>query len=241
MADTLFISDLHLSQERPGTLGLFFRFLAEQAAQADTLYILGDLFDAWIGDDNDAPPIPQILGAMQQLTASGTRLYIMHGNRDFLIAEGFAAATGCKLLADTEMVTLAGTPTLLTHGDLLCTDDVDYQRARMLVRNPAFIDELMSKSIPERIALAAEFRKHSGEATSIKAADIMDVNQQTVERYMTEAGVTRLIHGHTHRPATHDFTLDGEQAQRIVLPEWHDDHGGFLRVNGDGLVSESFS
>jgi len=241
MSDTLFISDLHLSEERPDTLELFYRFLTEQATGAEALYVLGDLFDVWIGDDNESPPIPDILGAMKRVTDSGTQLCFMGGNRDFLVGEGFAEATGATLLGDTQILDLAGSPTLLTHGDLLCTDDVDYQNARKLLRNPALIQDFLTKSVPERLALAEEFREESGEATSLKAADIMDVNQQTVEQYMREAGVIRLIHGHTHRPATHDFTLDDQAAQRFVLPEWHEDHGGFLRAGANGLVPETFA
>jgi UDP-2,3-diacylglucosamine hydrolase len=241
MPDTLFISDLHLSAERPGTLELFYRFLTEQAAGAEALYVLGDLFDVWIGDDNATPPIPDILGAMKRVTASGTRLYFMGGNRDFLVGDGFAEATGATLLGDTQILDLQECPTLLTHGDLLCTDDVDYQNARKLLRNPALIQDFLTKSVPERLAMAEEFREESGEATSLKAADIMDVNQQTVEQYMREAGVTRMIHGHTHRPAIHDFTLDGQPAQRFVLPEWHDDRGGCLRAGADGLLPETFT
>lgn len=237
---TLFISDLHLSPERPGTLRLFFRFLDEQAAGAEHLYILGDLFDAWIGDDDETPPIPEILTAMRHCSERGTRLSFMHGNRDFLIGERFAEATGCSLLQDLTRLEIDGTPTLLMHGDLLCTDDHDYQQARKLLRSPAIIQELMEMSIPERIAMAAEFRKHSGEATSLKSSDIMDVNQQTVEHTMREQGVTRLIHGHTHRPASHRFELDEETVERIVLPEWHEQKGGYLKLDSKGLRSESF-
>lgn len=237
---TLFISDLHLSLERPGILRLFLRFLEEQAAGAEHLYILGDLFDAWIGDDDQTPPIPEILTAMRHCSERGTRLSLMHGNRDFLIGERFAGATGCSLLQDPTRLELEGPPTLLMHGDLLCTDDQDYQQARKLLRSPAFIQELMGKSIPERIAMAAEFRRRSGEATSLKSSDIMDVNQQTVEHTMREQDVTRLIHGHTHRPASHRFELDEKIVERIVLPEWHEQKGGYLKLDSKGLRSESF-
>jgi len=238
---TLFISDLHLSLEHPGTLRLFLRFLEEQAAGVEHLYILGDLFDTWIGDDDQTPPIPEILNAMRHCSERGTRLSFMHGNRDFLIGEQFVGATGCSLLRDPTRLELDGTPTLLMHGDLLCTDDQDYQQARKLLRSPAFIQELMRKSIPERTAMAAEYRRRSGEATSLKSSDIMDVNQQTVEHTMREQGVTLLIHGHTHRPASHRFELDGKIAERIVLPEWHEQKGGFLKLDSKGLRSESFS
>jgi len=237
----LFISDLHLSPQRPGTLRLFLRFLEEQAAGAEHLYILGDLFDAWIGDDDQTPPIPEILNAMRHCSERGTRLFFMHGNRDFLIGDGFARATGCSLLQDPTRLDLNGTPTLLMHGDLLCTDDEDYQQARKLLRSPPFIQELMRKSIPERIAMAAEFRTRSGEATSLKSSDIMDANQQTVELTMREQGVTRLIHGHTHRPASHRFKLDDKTAERIVLPEWHEQKGGYLRVDDRELTNAVFS
>ncbi len=238
--ESLFISDLHLTPERPGTLTLFNRFLQEKAVSADQLYILGDLFDAWIGDDFDAPPIPDILSALSRLSSTGVELYFMRGNRDFLVGEGFAAATGCTLLNDPCTIEVTGSRALLMHGDLLCSDDLDYQAARKLVRNPAFIADLLAKPIPERIALAAEYRKRSGEATSMKAAEIMDVNQETVENYMLEAGVELLIHGHTHRPDHHRFQLGGQPARRIVLPEWHEDHAGFLRVLDAGLTTEPF-
>ena len=188
MAETLFISDLHLKPEHPDTIELFLRFLREQARDANRLYILGDLFDAWIGDDYDAPPIPKILAAMGALAATGTDLCFMRGNRDFLVGERFAAITGCTLLDDPCTVTIDNRNVLLMHGDLLCSDDIDYQKTRSLVRSPAFIEELLTKPIPERIALAAEFRRRSGEAISMKAQEIMDVNQATVVQTMREAG-----------------------------------------------------
>ncbi len=237
----LFISDLHLAAQRPETVRLFLRFLEEQAATAQALYILGDLFDAWIGDDFQAPPIPQIQDAMRALSRQGCNIYLMHGNRDFLLGEAFAQASGCTLLDDPTSIDLQGTPTLLMHGDQLCTDDVEYQKARQLLRNPAFIEDFLSRSIPERIQLAQEYRQRSGEAVSNKPADIMDVNQQAVEQYMKERGTTRLIHGHTHRPGTHQFELNGQPAQRIVLPEWHSDSGGYLRADESGLTQMTFA
>ena len=238
---SLFISDLHLAPERPGSLRLFFRFLEEQAVKAESLYILGDLFDAWIGDDNQSPPIPEIIHAMRACSEHGTSVYLMHGNRDFLIGERFAQESGSVLLHDPTRLDMEGTPTLLMHGDLLCTDDREYQQARQLLRSPAFIRELMQKSIPERIALAAEYRKRSGEAISLKPSAIMDVNQQSVEQMMREQGVSRLIHGHTHRPACHDFELDGKPVQCLVLPEWHEERGGYLRSESGQLTLEAFT
>jgi UDP-2,3-diacylglucosamine hydrolase len=237
----LFISDLHLSPERPATIGLFLRFLRERAVQADELYILGDLFDAWIGDDHRAAPIPEILAAMRALADAGTRLCFMHGNRDFLIGERFAAESGCELLPDPYRLELAGTPALLMHGDLLCTDDLEYQQARRMLRDPAFIEEMLAQPIEARLALAAEYRRRSGEATSTKAADIMDVNQQSVEACLREAGARLLIHGHTHRPAEHAFALDGAPVRRIVLPDWHEERGGYLLIDDARLERLGFS
>lgn len=240
MAESLFISDLHLSHERPDTVRLFLRFLAQRASGANRLFILGDLFDAWIGDDNDAPPIPQILTALAEVAAGGVEVYFMRGNRDFLVGSRFAAATGCVLLEDPSVMQLDGTSILLMHGDLLCTDDLEYQQARKMVRSPAFIQGMLAKTIPERIALATEYRRRSGESTSLKAADIMDVNQQAVERYLRDHRATLLVHGHTHRPGRHDFPLDGAMATRIVLAEWHDHQGGYLRLAGGAFHSERF-
>lgn len=238
MHDTLIISDLHLSQDRPATIDLFLRFLREQADGAATLYILGDLFDAWVGDDNDTPPAPQILQALRRLTDGGCRLLVMHGNRDFLLGERFADLTGCSLLPDPFTTTLGGVETLLMHGDLLCSDDLEYQEARKLLRSPAFIEDFISRPIEQRIQLATEYRKRSGEVVSLKSADIMDVNQQTVESYMREHAVRRLIHGHTHRPARHRFKLGESAAERYVLQDWHQRSGAYLRISKDGQISE---
>jgi UDP-2,3-diacylglucosamine hydrolase len=236
MGDVLIISDLHLNEERPETVDLFLHFLGDTVATAQALYILGDLFDAWIGDDDHSPPIPSVVKALRQASDNGTRIYLMHGNRDFLLGERFAAATGCRLLQDPSVVSLAGAPTLLMHGDLLCTDDVDYQRARKMLRSAVFIEEFLNRPLQERRHLAQAYRKQSGEAISLKASEIMDVNQQTVERYMRERGVSRLVHGHTHRPGGHSFQLDGKTAHRFVLGEWHGKRGNYLRAN-TGLTS----
>ena len=241
MSDTLIISDLHLSQHRPDTVALFLRFLRERARGAGELYILGDLFDAWIGDDNILPPVPEVVQALRQLTDGGCKLSVMHGNRDFLLGSDFARATGGKLLPDPFVADLGGETTLLMHGDLLCTDDLEYQQARKLLRSPEFIRDFVSRTIEERVQLAAEYRRRSGEVVSLKSADIMDVNQQTVERYMREYQVRRLIHGHTHRPALHEFQLDGTPAQRYVLEDWHEQTGSYLRVDNQSIRQEAFS
>ncbi|MCG8428141.1 MAG: UDP-2,3-diacylglucosamine diphosphatase [Chromatiales bacterium] len=239
MSQTFIISDLHLSGQRPGTIELFFRFLEEQPTPGDQLYILGDLFDAWIGDDDATPPIPQIKEKMLTTSQRGIEIAFIHGNRDFLVGETFAQETGSTLLNEVTVTDINSTPTLLMHGDLLCTDDVEYMKARAFLRNPAFIADIMTKSIPERLAMAAEFRKRSGEANSLKAADIMDVNQQTVEQTMRDHNTLLLIHGHTHRPNTHHFELDGQPAKRIVLAEWHEELGNYLKItNGEIQVHD---
>jgi UDP-2,3-diacylglucosamine hydrolase len=241
VSQALFISDLHLSADRPDTVRLFQTFLTQRARQADTLYILGDLFDAWIGDDLDIPPIPQLKAGLLSLAQRGTEIYLMHGNRDFLLGERFCAESGCQLLPDPSLIDLAGIPTLLMHGDTLCTDDLDYQAFRRQVRDPGLIRDFLSLSIPQRLAKVTEYRAMSGEATSLKAEDIMDVNQQTVEAYLRKFAARRLIHGHTHRPAIHCFDLDGQQARRYVLGEWHADQARCLCIDPDGWREETYT
>jgi len=239
VSDSLFISDLHLAPERPVSVKLFLGFLRERARGAESLYILGDLFDAWIGDDDDTPPYPQIRAALRELTASGTRCLIMHGNRDFLIGRAFARDTGCTLLKDPTLIALADTPTLLMHGDLLCTDDLPYQKFRRRIRNPIVTRLALWKSLDKRRAMAADYRRKSGKAMSEKNEEIMDVNQGTVEDYMRRFGAARLIHGHTHRPADHQFPLDGRGATRSVLAEWRHDRGEVLVCSMAGWRRES--
>ncbi len=239
MGGVLFISDLHLSPERPATAELFLGFLAGRARGAQALYILGDLFDVWIGDDDRSAFSLEIIEALRALSESGTALHLMHGNRDFLIGRRFARATGCTLLKDPSVVELAGTPTLLMHGDLLCTDDVAYQRFRRKARNPIFQRLFLLKGLKRRRAIAADYRRKSGEATSLKSQEIMDVNQGTVESTMRQHGVSRLIHGHTHRPADHRFELDGKPVERIVLSEWHEVRGEVLSCSNGELRRET--
>jgi len=241
MKETLFISDLHLSPEQPERVELFLRFLGHRAQQAEALYILGDLFDAWIGDDNDPPPVPTILAAMRALKDKGCKLYIMQGNRDFLLGEVFAEKAAATLLPDPTLIDLYGTPTLLMHGDLLCTDDAAYQQFRQQIRNPALIADFLSKPIPERITVAAEMRKQSGDINAAKSEDIMDVNQKTVEEFMLDSGAKMLIHGHTHRPDEHNHDLNGSQACRIVLSDWRGDKGELLTVSHEEISREMLS
>jgi UDP-2,3-diacylglucosamine hydrolase len=237
----LFISDLHLSDQRWDTVRLFLRFLSDRAAKADHLYILGDLFDAWIGDDYDAPPIPEIKQALGQLCQSGTHLWLMHGNRDFLIGDDFCRETGAIQLLDPTLVDLYGKPTLLMHGDLLCTDDHAYMEFRREIRAPENIKHLLSQPIQQRLDLAKRYRAISGEAKSLKPESIMDVNPDTVASYLVDYQAEHLIHGHTHRPAGHVIELAGKPHYRHVLAQWHPDHGELICVTPEGFHRETYS
>jgi UDP-2,3-diacylglucosamine hydrolase len=231
---TLFISDLHLSAERPAIGGLFLNFLAEQAPHAEALYILGDLFEVWLGDDLIPPEIEPILTALRTLHERGVPLYVMHGNRDFLLGEHFAALSGATLLEEPAVIDLYGTPTLLLHGDLLCTDDLPYQAMRQQLRRPEWITPFLAKGVEERIAFARSLRERSKQETGEKAAAIMDVNAATVREYATRYGVSHLIHGHTHRPAIHHE----EGVVRCVLGDWYQ-QGSVLRCDQNGCQLET--
>ena len=235
---TLFISDLHLDGNRPEITELFISFLKERALQADALYILGDLFEVWLGDDMVLPDYQTAIQAMHSLADAGVPLYIMHGNRDFLMRDSFAEQAGCTLLGEQHLIDLYGTPTLLMHGDTLCTDDIEYQKFRAMVRDPHWQQELLAKTPQERIALAKKYREVSKSEMASKASAIMDVNQDTVEQVMREQQTQHLIHGHTHRPATHTFLLDSQPATRIVLGDWYE-HGSVLECNQDGCELQS--
>jgi UDP-2,3-diacylglucosamine hydrolase len=220
-----FISDLHLAIERGATLQRFERFLSEQPQPDDRVFILGDLFDVWIGDDDDTALAARVRAALSAAGKRGINLFIQRGNRDFAIGRQLMRATGATLLGDTHVTHVAGERTLLMHGDLLCTDDVEYQRARRRFRNPVFLWLMRRKSLAARRRVADHIRERSRERKALKAEDIMDVNTDTVLRYLQRHRVRQLIHGHTHRPATHQHRLpDGHDATRLVLPEWHDDH-----------------
>lgn len=230
---TLFISDLHLSAERPAITTLFIAFLREHAVRADSLYILGDLFEYWVGDDACAESeYAPIISALRALTERGVPVYIMHGNRDFLIGDRFAEETGARLLPDPSVVDLYGQRTLLMHGDTLCTDDVDYQRFRLFIRQPAQIQAFLAKPFDERNAMIRGYREMSKAATSEKAEDIMDVNGAAVLAALRAHRVRTLIHGHTHRPADHQIEFDGGAARRIVLGDWYE-HGSVLHCDAD--------
>ncbi len=231
LLDPIFISDLHLAPERPATLERFFRFMQSEARQHRELVILGDLFEFWIGDDASTPATP-VIEALALVSNGGQRVFLMHGNRDPLLGHDFAVAAGATLLADPIIAEVAGTTTLLSHGDAWCTRDVAYQQFRAMVRNPDFQREFLAKTVAERIAVAKSARMASDAAKSVKAMDIMDVTPEAIGVALRNAGVRRVIHGHTHRPAAHVVDLDGASAERWVLPDWDLDdkepRGGFL-------------
>lgn len=230
---TLFIADLHLDAARPHITELFERYLAgDEARQADALYILGDLVEAWIGDDDDAELPRRIADATRALSDSGVPVYFMVGNRDFLLGEDFARRAGLRLLDDGTVHDLYGRPTLLMHGDVLCTDDVAYQTVRKQVRTPEWKANILAMPLEARRAFAAKAREDSRAHTGSTMETIMDVNADAVAATMRDAGVDRLIHGHTHRPAIHRFALDGQPAERIVLGDWYE-HGSVLRVDAN--------
>ncbi|WP_269619123.1 UDP-2,3-diacylglucosamine diphosphatase [Zhongshania sp. BJYM1] len=217
---TLFISDLHLDETRPDITRAFFEFLQNKAANAESLYILGDFFEGWVGDDDSSPLIESIKSALKDLTQRGVSLYFMHGNRDFMLGDAFCADVGGKLLADPTIISLAGEQTLLMHGDGLCTDDQEYMKFRSMIRSPAWQQAALSKPLEERRAIAKQMRMASNEANSNKAEDIMDVNADAVIDALSRHRCKRLIHGHTHRPNRHTLVVNNETAERIVLGDW---------------------
>lgn len=239
----LFISDLHLSAERPDANRQFFRFLGDEAARAQALYVLGDLFEYWAGDDELQDPAGdpfagEVAAAFRALSNRGVRISVMHGNRDFLIAGDFCEAGGASLLADPSVVELNGTRSLLMHGDTLCTDDHDYQAWRLTARSESWQREFMAKSLAERHAAIGALREKSKQVIAAKPAEIMDVNADAVRDAFRRHGVRRLIHGHTHRPARHEVEVDGARCERWVLPDWYG-RGGYLALDdvGPRLVS----
>ncbi len=224
MTHALFISDLHLHATRPLTTAAFFRFLEEDARTAAQLLILGDLFEFWVGDDQleHDPLAADVAARLAALAKSGTTIFFMHGNRDFLIGERFAAAAQLTLLPDPTTVNLGGKPLLLLHGDTLCTDDVAYQQFRKQARDPAWQASILAKPYAERVALAQAIRERSNTEKATKAEDIMDVTPATVDATFRAHGYIDMIHGHTHRPATHQHAVDGRICNRTVLADWHD-------------------
>ncbi len=226
--EVLFVSDLHLSLGKPAITQRFLNFLEQRAVRAEALYILGDLFDAWIGDDDNTPPNKSVKQALRRLSDAGTAVHLLQGNRDFLLGQRFAAETGVSLLPEYCVIELGGQPVLLTHGDLLCSDDVAYQAFRVKSRTAEWRRNVLSKSLWLRLLAARWYRWRSHYHKRGKTQDIMDVNQDTVRAEMRRFACQVLIHGHTHRPARHDFILDEKTATRWVLAEWRPEAGQTL-------------
>ena len=236
---TLFISDLHLDAERPQVTDLFGRFLREEARHADALYILGDLFEAWVGDDDPSETGEFVARELNAVAAGGVPVFFVRGNRDFLLGEAYARRASMAILPDPVVVMLYGAPTLVMHGDTLCTDDVAYQQFRAQVRNPAWQQQFLAQPLAARVAFAQQARAASkAHQAGLQDKDAMeaitDVSPATVASTLSRFGIARLIHGHTHRPAIHDFAIDGRVHQRIVLGDWYD-QGSVLRVTKDGI------
>lgn len=236
MSHSLFIADLHLDPSRPDITRALISLLNDRARKAEALFILGDLFEAWIGDDAPAPPAEPVAAALHQLSSSGVPIYFMVGNRDFLLGESFCRACGMRLLTEPVTLDLYGIPTVILHGDSLCTDDVEYQQFRTMVRNPQWQQGFLAKPLEERLAMAKQAREQSREHTGKSSEAIMDVNQEAVDAYFQDSGAARMIHGHTHRPAVHQ--LPGRR-QRIVLGDW-DQQGSLLAVSAAGTSLEHF-
>ena len=231
----LFISDLHLTPERPQTNQLFLRFLEREAAHAESLFILGDLFEYWIGDDAVSRlGHGEIVDALHRFARTGRPLRVMRGNRDFLLGEGFAEMTGAHLLSDPSVMEVAGQRVLLTHGDRLGTDDTEHQQFRALVEQPDWRRRFLDLPLDERLNLAVDARARSEHNKSVNPMGIMDVNQAAVEQAFADHGVRLMIHGHTHRPAIHDLCVRGARARRIVLGDWYD-QSSILRFGPDGV------
>lgn len=234
MPHTLFISDLHLCASQPRTAQLFVQFTRDIAPQADALYILGDLFEYWAGDDDlNAPFHQQVITSIRELSKQGTPVFIMHGNRDFLMDEQLAQACHATLLTDPTLLDLYGTPTLLTHGDALCTDDKEYQAFRQQVRHPVWRNNFLAQPLAQRKAQIEQLRKMSEDQKQTKAMEIMDVNLAAVAGLFRAHHYPRLIHGHTHRQRHHLHEVDGKTCDRWVLGDWHET-GNALRCDAAG-------
>lgn len=234
MHHTLFISDLHLSADHPHSMAAFQRFMATLAPQAEALYILGDLFEYWAGDDDMHDPFHAgVIGALHDLATRGIKVYLMHGNRDLLMGEKFAQACQASLLPDPTLLDLYGTATLISHGDKLCTDDVEYQRFRTQVHSADFQRNFLAQPLAERKAYIELLRQQSTTAKQSKDAAIMDVNAAAVAALLREYHYPRLIHGHTHRPKRHEHSVDGNKCERWVLSDW-DQKPSALRCDAQG-------
>ncbi len=245
LADPVFISDLHLGADHPRTLDAFLRFMREIAPRHRELVILGDLFEFWAGDDDLSDPVAHaVCEALGHHARLGWRVFVMHGNRDLLLGRGFAQRAGATLIADPALAAIGTTRALLAHGDAYCTLDEPYQRFRAQARDPAFQRQFLGRTLAERKAFIGQARAQSEASKRMNAADIMDVTPAAIVEALRAADVTLLIHGHTHRPARHEFVLDDAPAQRLVLPDWDFDaspvRGGYLRFAGGEPVAEDF-
>ena len=230
----LFVSDLHLSSRRPETVDLFAGFLAGTARQAEALYILGDLFDYWLGDDDLADPLAhRVCAGLAALTSAGTSVWFLSGNRDFLVGDAFAAACGLQFLTEQSVREIAGEPTLLLHGDSLCTDDRDYQAFRATVRTPAWRDQFLAQPLAARRQYVEDLRRRSEAEKRVKPHELMDANIEAVAEAFRRHGVSRMIHGHTHRQAGHEMDVDGRRCRRWVLGDWGTT-GNALACDADG-------
>ena len=235
---TLFVSDLHLDAARPRLVELFLQFLGDECAHAGALYILGDLFEYWVGDDDPQAVGAEVANGLSALTRAGVPVYFLRGNRDFLLGADYAARAEFAILPDPCMIDLYSRPTLLMHGDLLCTDDADYQAFRRQTRDPAWQDEFLAQPLDARIAFAQRARAASIEHQrnvrgDIAQEDITDVSPTTVENTFARYGIATMIHGHTHRPAIHKLAVGDQPRTRIVLGDWYE-QGSVLRVDVDG-------
>lgn len=235
---TLFISDLHLDASRPEVTKLFLEFLGGQARSAASLYILGDLFEAWLGDDDPDPHHAEVAAALAELSASGVPVYFLVGNRDFLLGRDYARRASMELLTEPVRLDLYGTPTLLLHGDVLCTDDTEYQAFRAMVRDPDWQKAFLERPLTERRMMAEQARERSRSRGQTLDEDIMDVNANAVAEAFRTHAVPRMIHGHTHRPHIHRIEVDGKPRERIVLGDWYE-QGSVLEVNAEGAELNS--
>ena len=239
MPHSLFISDLHLCAKQPRSMHAFLHFMRHTAPEAEALYVLGDLFESWAGDDDLNDPFHQrITCALSTLAAGGTQLFIMHGNRDFLMAEKLAAVCNATLLPDPTLLELYGTPTLLTHGDTLCADDAAYQSYRSQVHDPAWQQQFLSQQLAQRKAFIEQLRARSENEKQHKSSDLMDVSDAAVAGLLRRHNYPRLIHGHTHRPRHHLHTVDGHGCERWVLGDW-DSNANALRCDASGAGWEN--
>ncbi|TMM46782.1 UDP-2,3-diacylglucosamine diphosphatase [Colwellia ponticola] len=233
-AISYFIADLHLSENRPDISACFLNFLNTDAKQAEKLYILGDLFEAWVGDDDDSPYLKNIADALTTLSNSGTEIFYIHGNRDFLLGKRYAKKASMSLLPEIKTIDLYGQHVVIMHGDTLCTRDVDYQHFRKKSRTWWWQAAIKSLPLFVRKKIAENYRKKSAAATAIKSQDIMDVTENEVVKCLEEYNSQLLIHGHTHRPAVHQLCANGASAQRIVLGDWYE-QGAWLKVTPDSI------